>query len=245
VSLHTIRPHPPTDVVISSSLRRFGAQLLAAGLGCAGLFTELPRSAQAGSLFEAGTLDPAQFVLVSAPIGSSGERSQLNIYEQFPGRRACYSVGSGRPAPVQPLLLTFDFTGHCSRYIDANGFSVRVGESDLATSYRLTVVRRGGEHVLLAAPTRSGAGPEMVVARSGGQSAGYLRLGLEPGWSLMRRRFRGRNLGHVYLYTAAFPGTAGTASPGTAVTPMPLPTTAKPAAPAVLPAPPAAPAPRR
>jgi hypothetical protein len=80
-------------VVISSSLRRFGAQLLAAGLGCAGLFTELPRSAQAGSLFEAGTLDPAQFVLVSAPIGSSGERSQLNIYEQFPGRRACYSVG--------------------------------------------------------------------------------------------------------------------------------------------------------
>lgn len=219
-------------MVIFSPLRRFGASLLAAGLGSAALLAELPRPAQAGSLFEAGPLDAAQFVLVAAPIGRSGQRSQLNIYEQFPGRRGCYAVGTGRPAPVQPLLLTFDFTGHCSRYIDANGFSVRVGESDLATSYRLTVVRRDGDNLLLAAPTRTGAGPEMVVARSGGHSDGYLRLEFEPGWSLMRRRFRGRNLGHVYVYTAAFPGSSAT--------PTSLPSSPKPAAaPLLPPAPPA------
>lgn len=229
-------------MVIFSRLRRFGAPLLAAGLGAAALLAELPRAAQAGSLFEAGPLDASQFVLVAAPIGRSGQRSQLNIYEQFPGRRACYAVGTGRPAPVQPLLLTFDFTGHCSRYIDANGFSVRVGESDLATSYRLTVVRRGGDNLLLAAPTRTGAGPEMVVARSGGHSDGYLRLEFEPGWSLMRRRFRGRNLGHVYVYTPAFPAAAPAASstPASSAPPTSQPGIAKPAAaPLLPPAPPA------
>ena len=71
-------------------------------------------------------VDLSKFVLVSAPIGT-GERSQLNIYEQRSDKRPCYAVGSGSPALVDPLLSSFDFSGICNRYIDGNGYSLRIG----------------------------------------------------------------------------------------------------------------------
>ncbi|MEB3324544.1 MAG: DUF3747 domain-containing protein, partial [Cyanobacteriota bacterium] len=39
--------------------------------------------AKAQALFGAGEVDPSRFLLVAAPIGTSGERYQLNIYEQL------------------------------------------------------------------------------------------------------------------------------------------------------------------
>lgn len=185
----------------------------------AGAAPSIPASAQA--LFQAGELDQTRFVLVAAPIGK-GERSQLNIYEQIRPTRACFSVGEGRPAAVNPLLTTFDFTGICGRYIDANGYSLRVGGSDLATTYRLMVTRSGNDTLLLAVPTR-GSGPEMVVARTGGVANGFLKLELEPGWRLMRRQFGGRSLGHVYLFSESLPSLGGT-SPASAPAASPAPT---------------------
>ena len=35
------------------------------------------------------------------------------------------------------MLATFDFTGICNRYIDGNGYSLRIGGDDLGTRYRL------------------------------------------------------------------------------------------------------------
>lgn len=169
----------------------------------------VPQPARASSLFEAGPVDQSRFVLVSAPIGS-GERSQLNIYEQLSNRRSCFAVSEGKPSTVNPLLATFDFTGVCSRYIDANGFSLRVGDSDLGTVYRLMVSRSNNDTLLLAVPTRAGAGPEMVVARTQGAASGFVKFEMEPGWRLMRRHFRGRALGHVYLYSEGWPGAPGT-----------------------------------
>jgi len=199
-----------------------------------------PASAQ--GLFSAGDVDVNRFVLVAAPIGSSG-RSQLNIYEQLNDRRACYEVGAGKPAPVNPLLGTFDFTGICGRYIDANGFSARVGEVDLATTHRLSVIKDGKDVLLMALPTRSGAGPEMLVARAGGAADGFVKLEFEPGWTIKRRQFGGRALGHVYLFTAAWPGGAAPTTPQTAPsTPtqpaavLPTPAPGRPAT-AVVPAP--------
>jgi hypothetical protein len=201
---------------------------LATAVPLAGLLPALaPQPAPAQSLFGAAELDQSKFIIVAAPIGS-GERSQLNIYEQRSAARPCFAVQGANPALVNPLLATFDFTGICNRYIDANGYSLRVGGTDLATQYRLSVVRQKGESQLLAIPTKAGAGAEMVVARSGGQAPGFLLLVPEPGWKLMRRTFGGRALGHVYVYRDALPG-------------APLPAAA-PAAPAPsLPAPPAAP----
>ena len=164
-----------------------------------------PRPAAAQALFQAVDVDQTKFVIVAAPIGD-GSRAQLNIYEQRSAARPCFEVQGSNPAVVNPLLATFDFTGICNRFIDANGYSVRVGGSDLATVYRLSVVRKGGDNVLLALPTKAGVGPEMVVARTGGQAGGFLLLVPEPGWKLMRRQFGGRALGHVYLFRDGWPG---------------------------------------
>lgn len=164
----------------------------------------LASSAASPALFQALELDQGRFLLVAAPIGN-GSKAQLNIYEQVTNRRPCFATSGAKPAAVNPLLGTFDFTGICGRFIDANGYSLRVGGTDLATSYRLSVRREAGDNLLIALPTKTGAGPEMLVARTQGAGNGFLQLVFEPGWRLMRRAFGGRALGHVYVYRDDMP----------------------------------------
>ena len=221
--------HPLSRTACASA-----ALLPLAGLALA---ASLPLRAQ--SLFAASDLDQSRFVLVAAPIGD-GSRAQLNIYEQRSPVRPCFAVDAAKPAVVNPLLATFDFTGICNRYIDANGYSLRVGGTDLATVYRLSVVRQNGDNHLLAIPTKADAGPEMLVARSGGHSAGFLLLVPEPGWKLMRRSFAGRPLGHVYLYRDGWPPSAAVgaapalpavpAGPASTATPPATPSASRPGA---------------
>lgn len=161
--------------------------------------------ARAGALFAAVDLPQEKFVLVAAPIGD-GTKQQLNIYEQLNGKRPCFAMSGAQPAKVDPMLATFDFTGICNRFIDANGYSLRIGGTDLATSYRLSVIRKGNDNLLVAMPTKAGAGPEMVVARTQGDGTGFMQLVFEPGWQLKRRAFGGRQLGHVYIYRETAPG---------------------------------------
>ena len=170
------------------------------------LATGLPQVANAqGSVFTAAEVDESQFVMVSAPIGK-GESSQLNIYEQRTSARPCFAVSGASPAVVDPLLASFDFTGICNRYIDGNGYSLRIGGDDLGTRYRLSVVKTGSDVELLAVPTRDPSRPTMVVARSGGPGNGFIKLNLEPGWKLMRRQYGKRTLGHLYVYRDGMPG---------------------------------------
>jgi len=170
------------------------------------LATGLPHSANAqGSVFTAADVDESQFVMVSAPIGK-GESSQLNIYEQRTSARPCFAVSGASPAVVDPLLASFDFTGICNRYIDGNGYSLRIGGDDLGTRYRLSVVKSGADIELLALPTRDPSRPTMGVARSGGPGNGFIKLSLEPGWKLMRRQYGKRTLGHLYVYRDGMPG---------------------------------------
>lgn len=163
--------------------------------------------AAAGALFQAADLNQEKFVLVASPIGS-GSRQQLNIYEQVSAKRRCFAMSGEKPAKVEPLLATFDFSGICGRYIDANGYSLRIGDTDLATSYRLSVVRKDNDCLLLAIPLKQAAGPEYVVARTRGDGVGFMQLVFEPGWQLKRRAFGGRQLGHVYIYRDTQPPTA-------------------------------------
>jgi len=194
---------------------------LAALLPLAGALALLaPEPAAAKALFEAVEVDQSKFVIVSAPIGD-GSRAQLNIYEQRTEARPCYAVQGSNPAVVDPLLSTFDFTGICNRFIDGNGYSLRIGDSDLGTVYRLSVVKESGDTLLMALPTKPGAGPELVVARSGGSTNGFLLLVPEPGWKLMRRQFGGRTLGHVYVYRADWPDAAAAST--TPVAPAAVP----------------------
>lgn len=187
----------------SLSRRILPAAALSVAALCAGPSMAPARAQTAASMFAAGELDNQRFILVAAPIGSSG-RSQLNIYEQVNPRRPCFAVAPGLPAAVDPLLARFDFTGVCSRYIDTNGYSLRIGDRDLATMYRLSVVTTPADIQLLARPS-AGGGQELLVARTQGLGSGFLKLHFEPGWRLARRQFRGRSLGHVYLYRDSWP----------------------------------------
>ena len=190
------------------SIRTLAALLPLAGA----LALVAPEPVAAKSLFGAVEVDQSKFVIVAAPIGD-GSRAQLNIYEQRSDARPCYAVQGGNPAVVDPLLSTFDFTGICNRFIDGNGYSLRLGDQDLGTVYRLSVVKESDDTLLMALPTKPGVGPEMVVARSGGSSNGFLLLVPEPGWKLMRRAFGGRTLGHVYVYRDAQPEAAAAPVP--------------------------------
>ena len=164
-----------------------------------------------GSLFTTAEVDATKFVLVAAPIGS-GERSQLNIYEQRTSARPCYAVSGSAPAVVDPLLATFDFTGICNRYIDGNGYSLRIGGDDLGTRYRLSVIKSANDVQLMAVPTRNPSEPTMLVARAGGFGNNFVQLKLEPGWRLMRRQYGKRTLGHLYVYREGVQSDAGSAA---------------------------------
>ena len=179
-------------------------------VGATGL-TGWSSSVQAqGSLFTAAPVEQSRFILVGAPIGK-GERSQLNIYEQRSSKRACFAVDGSLPAVVDPLLARFDFTGICNRYIDGNGYSLRIGGDDLGTHYRLSVVRTDGDMHLLAISTRDTSNPTLIVARAGGagvSSSDFLKLNFEPGWQLMRRQYGQRTLGHLYVFSETWPGSS-------------------------------------
>ena len=155
---------------------------------------------QAKALFDAVEVDQTKFVIVAAPIGT-GERAQLNIYEQRKDTRPCFALVEEGPVKVDPLLSSFDFTGICSRYIDSNGYSLRIGNEDKGTSYRLSVVKEAGDVKLMAVSSSGREGEaSYVVARAGGDGAGFLKLHFEPGWELRRRQYGARGLGHLYLY---------------------------------------------
>lgn len=185
----------------------------AAGLAIAA--TSVPATLAQGSLFTAVPVELDNFVLVSAPIGQ-GQRSQLNIYEQRTTKRPCFSVAAGSPAMVDPLLSRFDFTGVCNRYIDGNGYSLRIGGDDLGTLYRLIVVNNGSDIELLATPIKNPSQPTMLVARAGGAAIGFVQLSLEPGWTLKRRAYGKKILGHIYVYRDSAPVAGSSPSPAPA-----------------------------
>ncbi len=162
-----------------------------------------PARAQ-GSLFTTSEVDQTKFVMVAAPIGS-GSSAQLNIYEQRTNARPCFEMSGSAPAVVNPMLATFDFTGICNRYIDGNGYSLRIGGDDLGTRYRLSVIKSANDVQLMAVPTRDPAQSTYLIAKAGGAGNGFIQLVLEPGWRLMRRQYGKRTLGHLYVYRDAAP----------------------------------------
>ncbi|QFZ91902.2 DUF3747 domain-containing protein [Synechococcus elongatus] len=163
----------------------------------------LPLAPQArASQFGQIEVDQSKFVLVASPIGN-GSRHQLLIIEQVKNTRPCWSVIPETPTRIDPLLLSFNFSGICDRKIDSNGYSLRIAGVDLGLNYRLSIVRRNGQMLLVGQAFRSG--PELVIAKANGESSGFAKLELQPGWRLGRRTFSGTPLGHIYLVTDQVP----------------------------------------
>lgn len=134
---------------------------------------------------------------------------QLLIVEQIPNQRQCWSESGSRPIMVDPLLMNFDFTNDCKRATDSNGFSIRMGGTDLALQYSLSLQNVNGDVVLVGSPSDRNAQP-LIIGRTQGAVNGFMKIILEPGWRFTKRAYQGKILGHFYFTSNQLaPGTTG------------------------------------
>jgi N-acetylmuramoyl-L-alanine amidase len=146
--------------------------------------------------FEQQELEQDDFIVLAAPGGDIGYK--LLILEQLNDSRPCWSESGSNPSNVEPLLLSFDFTGVCNRLVDSNAFSVRTAGQDQGLQYSLRILNQGEELVLIAA-SNTERNTYVEIGRTYGIPTGFSRIILNPGWRLTRRAFNGRPIGHVYL----------------------------------------------
>jgi hypothetical protein len=188
------------------------ASLCLAGAGATaavlGLATAQPAArAQAWeprqSLFEAQSVDPRRYAVLGRPLGN-GEWTLL-VLEQILAGPPCWQ---NRPdGLVDPSLNRFDFTGICGRFIDSNGYSLRLANQEGAGrsgNLRLRLQQNGPELQLLA--TAPELARELVVGRGpvpARDRDGFVALRLAPGWELQRRTYQGQRLNHLYFANRA------------------------------------------
>ena len=150
----------------------------------------------AGGAFQSRPLDQDRLAILGQPVGSQGWK--LLVLEQLKPAPRCWE--ERRDGLVDPALNRFDFSGICSRYLDSNGYSLRIGNDDVANRYRLRLKSQGNALVLLA--LTDGDPTEFVVGRGTiplRDRNGFVALKLEPGWALERRMYGERSLSHVYF----------------------------------------------
>lgn len=169
---------------------------------CSAVLTSLciAGSALAVGGFGQREVEQGRFIAVAAPVGNSDEH-QLLILEQVSNERPCWTESGSNPIVVDPLMLSFDFTGICSRSTDANGYSLRINGQDLAMQYSFRIVEQNNDLVLVATlndPSNRDA-PAIEIGRANGTTDGFARIILDPGWKFAKRTLDDRVLGHVYL----------------------------------------------
>ncbi len=142
-----------------------------------------------------------QDLLVAVAVNSPKQMSpSLLIIRQIPGKKTCWSEQGADPVVIDPLLLNFDFTGHCSRATDSNGYGVRINGSDANSTHRLKVRKLSNDLVL----TAESAQEQLVVGRAHGLTDGtFSKLQLEPEWRFTLRTYEGKPVGMIYLSKGA------------------------------------------
>ncbi len=169
-------------------------------LGAAGLAPLTPSLVQAAGLFDSQPLDASRFAVLARPVGTADWN--LLLLEQLQQQPLCWQPR--RDGLVDPALNRFDYTGICNRYLDSNGYSLRVADEDLASRYRLRLQQVGSELQLQAFSPEQ---PRVLLLGRGDvplrDRDGFVALRLEPGWELRRRSFGGQGLNHVYFSSAA------------------------------------------
>lgn len=193
-------PSPPPRGHRLPSMKRpylaLAALALVAGLAPAP--TLLPK-VWAETLFSSAPVEPSSFAVLGRPVGT--DDWTLVVLEQLRARPFCWT-----PRPdglIDPTLNRFDFTGICGRFIDSNGYSLRIQDNDLSHAYRLRLEQKGSQLQLLASSPSQPA--EILVGRGTVPRRDrdlFVVLQLEPGWSLRRRVFGRRSLNHVYFSNA-------------------------------------------
>ncbi len=177
-------------------MRRTYLALTGLALAASSLPTVLPPLARAAGLFQTAEVDTGRFVVLAKPVGDSDW--SLLVLEQLAPQPLCWQPR--RDGLVDPSLNRFDYTGICNRYLDSNGYSLRIGDEDLSSTYRLRVQQVGSRLELQATSSRSSTvllvGTAEVPRRD---REGFVALQLDPGWILRRRTYENRPLSHLYL----------------------------------------------
>jgi len=169
------------------------AVLLAVTLSCGAL----PIAGRAAE-FESQEIEQNQYVAITSPYGK--DSFGLIILQQLPKGKPCWQETGSNPTTVDPLLLQFNFKGSCSRFTDSNGYSLRIGGQDVGLKYTLRIVRFESDIYLLGVPAIGTQGlPILFIGRTNGDTAGFAKFNLNPGWRFARRAFKGKAVGHVYL----------------------------------------------
>jgi hypothetical protein len=168
-----------------------------AALVTAAIASLTPISPGSTSTFEEQEVDQNHFEAVAFPFGDS--KYNLWLIEQIPGKNLCWSESGSNPVMVELLLMNFDFTGHCRRSTDSNGYSIRMDGEDYGLDYILRIVPHNGELLLVGTPRNDRSKPELTVGRTYGLAQGFVKIILEPGWKFSRRAYQGKSLGHIYF----------------------------------------------
>lgn len=164
-------------------------------LGCMGMVYRI--DTVLANNFTEEEIDSQSAIAVAIPFGY--KEYKLEIIEQIPNQRQCWSESGTAPVMVDLLLLNFDHTDTCRRIKDSNGYSIRLdGNDDKSSLYLINVVERNGELQLVAKHENPDL-PELIVGRSNGLAEGALKINLDPGWEITKRNYQGETLGHVYL----------------------------------------------
>ena len=170
------------------------AALSAGAVGLAAIAGSLPGLARA--LFDSSPLQEERFAILAQAVGS--DRWKLLLLEQIKARPLCWQ--ERQDGLMNPSLNNFDFTGICSRYLDSNGYSLRTSGRDVDKRYRLRLNQNKQGLALQAMDSVHGGA--ITVARASKvrrDKNAFVKLTLEPGWSLERRSYNGRTLSHVYF----------------------------------------------
>lgn len=149
--------------------------------------------------YEEQEVNESEYIAVAAPFG--GNKYNLLIIRQIPGKAKCWSESGSNPVVIEPLLLKMpDFTGICDRKTDSNGYAIRIDGEDYGKEYLLSVIERNGDLLLVGTPSLGSTQKEIVVGKTNGvQPGAYLKIDLQPGWQFTRRMYQGKMLGLVYL----------------------------------------------
>lgn len=148
----------------------------------------------------AGTFDEAeiaqeQMIAIAAPYRNG---YNLVVIEQVPDKDQCWAEQGTSPVQVDPLLTTFDFTGHCRRATDTNGYSVRIGGEEKGSDYLLQIVEKDGELLLVGTQRDPNQAP-ITIGRTRGKTEGFTKIFLNPGWHFTKRSYQGKELSHFYF----------------------------------------------
>ncbi len=188
-----------------AQLPSFAKVGLAASVGAIGLWGTVNSSATtAAVIFGQQDVNQERFIVIAAPF-RGGTAHQLLILEQVSNQRPCWAERGSNPTLVEPLLLNFNFTGICGRSTDSNGYSIRMAGQDLALQYRLSIVHRNNDLVLIGMPTMNRNAPTLELGRANGMTTDFAKIQLAQGWRLTRRISGSQPVGHIYLTTNQAP----------------------------------------